>query len=56
MKLRQYELGKRFCDAVASHHGLETLNVVWSAPEALPSLVELSDAESWSARVARRTA
>src|SRR5919107_4873649 len=29
LKMRQYELGKQFCDAVADHHGLDALNRVW---------------------------
>lgn len=52
MKLRQYELGKSFCDAVVARHGIERLNRVWAAPEALPSLTELEDPDGWAARVA----
>jgi coenzyme F420 biosynthesis associated uncharacterized protein len=47
MKLRQYRDGKRFCDAVVADAGLGTLNRVWGAPEALPSLAELADPTSW---------
>ena len=36
MKMRQYELGKAFCDAVVAEGGIELLNRVWDAPEALP--------------------
>ncbi len=50
MKLRQYELGKAFCDAVVAEGGIETLNRVWSAPEALPTLVELERPADWLAR------
>jgi coenzyme F420 biosynthesis associated uncharacterized protein len=50
LKMRQYEIGKRFCDAVVASEGIEALNRVWSAPEALPSLTELRDPESWRAR------
>jgi coenzyme F420 biosynthesis associated uncharacterized protein len=53
MKLRQYELGKRFCDAVADSEGIESLNRVWGAPEALPTLAELEDPSGWSARIER---
>ena len=52
LKLRQYELGKRFCDEVVALEGVETLNRVWSAPDALPSLGELSHPREWIARVA----
>ena len=51
LKMRQYELGKSFCDAVANRHGIDTLNRVWDAPESLPSAQELRDPESWVTRV-----
>jgi len=50
MKLAQYETGKAFCDAVVAEGGIERLNVAWSAPELLPSPVELKDAQQWLAR------
>lgn len=50
VKLRQYELGKSFCDAVVESHGLRRLNRVWSAPEALPTLDELRRPDDWAAR------
>jgi putative hydrolase len=50
MKLRQYEVGKRFCDEVVQEGGLEALNRVWSAPDALPSLSELQDPRTWRDR------
>jgi coenzyme F420 biosynthesis associated uncharacterized protein len=53
MKMRQYELGKRFCDAVVERSGIAGLNRVWSAPGALPSLDELSHPERWTARMER---
>ena len=49
-KLRQYELGKEFCDAVAAERGIEGLNSVWSEPSALPSLRELDASEAWLER------
>lgn len=52
LKLRQYELGKQFCDAVVARGGIDALNRVWSAPEALPSLEELDRPELWLARTA----
>ena len=36
LKMRQYEVGKRFCDAVVRDWGIEGLNRAWSAPEQLP--------------------
>jgi coenzyme F420 biosynthesis associated uncharacterized protein len=51
-KMRQYEQGKRFCDAVVDRHGLERLNRVWSAPSALPTLEEIEDPDAWARRAA----
>ena len=51
LKMRQYELGKRFSDAVAETHGMKVLNMVWDAPEAIPTLAELEDPDAWVARV-----
>ena len=51
LKMRQYELGKRFCDAVAEKHGMEMLNRVWEAPEAIPTLAEIDEPDSWVARI-----
>jgi len=50
-KLRQYEVGKRWCDAVAANAGIDGLDRVWESPEALPSLEELEDADAWISRV-----
>jgi len=52
VKLRQYELGKRFSDAVAERAGIERLNRVWAAPEALPTLSELDRPDAWLDRTA----
>jgi len=51
MKLRQYEVGERFVDAVAETAGLAALDAAWAAPENLPTLAELEDAPAWLARV-----
>jgi coenzyme F420 biosynthesis associated uncharacterized protein len=51
LKMRQYELGKRFCDAVADRAGIEGLNRVWETPDALPSLRELEHPDAWLERV-----
>ncbi len=56
MKLRQYELGRRFCGEVAERAGLAGLNRVWEAPELLPTLAELEAPPVWLARVAREHA
>jgi coenzyme F420 biosynthesis associated uncharacterized protein len=51
VKLRQYQLGERFCDAVAAQGGVELLNRVWEGPETMPSLSELRAPARWVARV-----
>lgn len=50
MKLRQYELGKQFCDAVAKAGGIAALNRVWEEPAQMPTLAELDDPHGWMAR------
>jgi coenzyme F420 biosynthesis associated uncharacterized protein len=51
LKLRQYELGKSFCDAVTDAAGIEGLNRVWESPEALPTAEELAEPASWLERL-----
>lgn len=53
LKLRQYEVGKRFCDAVVGQAGMDGLGRVWSSPEAVPTLSELDHPRVWLARVQR---
>jgi coenzyme F420 biosynthesis associated uncharacterized protein len=52
LKLRQYEVGRRFCDAVVREAGPEALARAWSGPEALPSTAELQAPARWLARTA----
>jgi uncharacterized protein (DUF2342 family) len=52
LKLRQYEIGRRFCDAVVKEGGPAALARAWSGPEALPSAGELQAPASWLARTA----
>jgi coenzyme F420 biosynthesis associated uncharacterized protein len=56
LKMRQYALGKRFCDAVVASHGLERLNRAWAAPGELPTMWELEHPEAWLARDRRQAA
>ncbi|HEY0345198.1 MAG TPA: zinc-dependent metalloprotease [Solirubrobacteraceae bacterium] len=49
-KLRQYEDGKRFCDAVASAAGPAALHTVFEGPQQLPSAAELKDPAAWMRR------
>jgi coenzyme F420 biosynthesis associated uncharacterized protein len=50
VKLRQYEHGKKWADAVASLAGIEGLNRVWSSPDALPTANELQHPRQWLKR------
>jgi putative hydrolase len=54
VKLRQYEQGKQFADAVVELAGIEALNRVWSAPSALPSSDELQHPGRWLDRTGRQ--
>ena len=51
LKLRQYESGRQFCDAVVAEGGPQALARAWSSAEALPSTAELESPEVWLARV-----
>jgi coenzyme F420 biosynthesis associated uncharacterized protein len=51
LKLRQYRLGKAFCDTVVAEAGVEGLNLVWRSPDAVPSLAELEQPRRWLSRV-----
>jgi coenzyme F420 biosynthesis associated uncharacterized protein len=50
MKMRQYEVGRRFCDAVVEQGGREALARVWTGPEMLPATAELEAPGLWLAR------
>jgi uncharacterized protein (DUF2342 family) len=50
LKLKQYEVGKRFCDAVVQAEGPGALARVWEGPELLPSTAELETPRLWLAR------
>ena len=51
LKLRQYQLGREFCEAVVAKQGVEGLNRVWHSPEALPSAAELKRPDAWLERM-----
>src|ERR1039458_332664 len=51
LKMRQYEAGRRFCDAVVRAGGPELLAVAWRSPEELPSAAELAEPELWVRRI-----
>jgi coenzyme F420 biosynthesis associated uncharacterized protein len=51
LKMRQYRLGKAFCDQVVAEAGIEGLNRVWRSPEDVPSPRELERPGEWLQRV-----
>ncbi len=52
LKLRQYEQGRHFCDAVVEAGGPEALARAWTGPDALPTSAELQAPATWMARTA----
>jgi len=56
LKMRQYELGKQFCDGAVQLAGVAGLNQVWEHPDRLPTLVELERPGEWLARLQRERA
>jgi uncharacterized protein (DUF2342 family) len=50
LKMKQYEVGKRFCDAVVQREGPRGLSRVWEGPEMLPSTAELATPGLWLTR------
>ena len=51
MKMRQYDVGERFCSQVADRAGLDVLNRVWESAEMMPTAAELKRPGDWIARV-----
>ncbi len=51
LKMKQYEVGRRFCDVIVGEAGPRTLTIAWRSPEDLPSPAELNEPELWLARV-----
>jgi coenzyme F420 biosynthesis associated uncharacterized protein len=50
LKLRQYERGKIFCDAIVRESGPDALHHVFSSPDALPTLNEIENPRAWLER------
>jgi coenzyme F420 biosynthesis associated uncharacterized protein len=55
-KLRQYEQGERFIEAVERVGGPQALAPAWRDAQMLPTLEEIRDPDSWLARVAHGAA
>ncbi|MEY2426143.1 MAG: hypothetical protein QOI61_1715 [Actinomycetota bacterium] len=51
-KMKQYEAGERFIEAVENVGGPELLARVWEGPDKLPTLGEIRDPAAWIRRVA----
>lgn len=51
-KLRQYEQGEQFIEAVERRGGPDLLAKAWTGPQALPSAAEIRDPERWIRRMA----
>jgi coenzyme F420 biosynthesis associated uncharacterized protein len=56
LKMRQYVVGKKFCDAVVESSGIAVLNRVWEAEALLPTLAELDQPGDWVTRVGKAPA
>jgi coenzyme F420 biosynthesis associated uncharacterized protein len=52
LKMRQYELGKAFCDEIAEAAGPEALRTLWRSAADLPDVAELEAPRRWLDRVA----
>ncbi|WP_426571031.1 zinc-dependent metalloprotease [Aquihabitans sp. McL0605] len=50
-KMKQYEQGERFIEAVEKEGGTELLDLAWVEPSNLPSIEEIRDPQAWIARV-----
>ncbi len=50
MKLRQYEVGERFCEQVTAAGGLGLLNRVWASADMMPTPAELKTPATWVRR------
>ncbi|MHB1467861.1 MAG: zinc-dependent metalloprotease [Solirubrobacteraceae bacterium] len=52
MKMKQYDLGRKFCDAVVADGGPAALTVAWRSAADLPSQAELEHPKMWLERTA----
>ena len=50
-KIRQYAEGREFVHEVVSRVGMSGFNQIWTSPQTLPLISELSDPAAWVARV-----
>jgi coenzyme F420 biosynthesis associated uncharacterized protein len=50
-KMKQYEQGERFIEAIEREGGTELLDAAWIEPANLPTIAEIRDPAAWIARV-----
>ena len=50
-KMKQYEQGERFIEAVEAAGGPQLLDQAWRGPEWLPDLAEIREPSRWISRV-----
>lgn len=50
-KMKQYANGRIFVDGVVGEVGMAGFNVVWTSPQTLPTVSELTSPQDWVARV-----
>jgi coenzyme F420 biosynthesis associated uncharacterized protein len=55
-KMKQYADGRHFVGGVIERAGMEGFNRVWTSPETLPRIEELTDPDRWVERVLGRPA
>jgi coenzyme F420 biosynthesis associated uncharacterized protein len=56
LKLRQYQEGRAFCDAVVAAAGIAAMHGAWRSPEDAPTTAELRDPSLWLSRQGLRAA
>jgi coenzyme F420 biosynthesis associated uncharacterized protein len=54
LKLRQYEMGRRFCDAIVADGGPRALAGAFRGPAAMPTMDELQQPDRWLRRTRAR--
>ena len=50
-KMRQYEEGERFIEAVEAAHGKAGLDRAFESPDSVPTLSDIRDVDAWMSRV-----
>ncbi|WP_206184635.1 zinc-dependent metalloprotease [Thermoactinospora rubra] len=51
LKMKQYAEGSAFVRQVVAKAGMDGFNRIWTSPETLPTIQEISDPDSWCRRV-----